>query len=284
MSSDGIVYGGTYANGIVLSNPATQNPATIAATGIVTKQGAFGVAAKYNTAISSEPVTAWSITNYGIIEGLGVNSAGISLAAGSSIDNIGTAALIAGYQDAILISSDAGTISNSGMIEATGSFTNAITLAAGGTVTNTHGAVINAPILIQDGAGTVANSGSLGRGSPALEVSISGGAGVVTNSDVITGGVSLGAGGSVTNADGAAISGGSEIELGGFLLNVPAVDISGGAGTVANSGFLGHGVELHAGGSLTNAEGAVISVGVPSTYHQSQNLVGVSVYGSPGTI
>ncbi|MGH7110364.1 MAG: hypothetical protein ACREFK_08040, partial [Stellaceae bacterium] len=117
-----------------------------------------------------------------------------------------------------------------------------------------------------------------------IEVSISGGAGAVTNSGVITGGVSLGAGGSVTNADGAAISGASRIVLSGFSLSIPAVDISGGAGTVTNSGFLGHGVELHAGGSLTNAEGAVISVGVPSAYDQFLNLVGVSVYGSPGTI
>ncbi|HJU18120.1 MAG TPA: hypothetical protein VJ770_16830 [Stellaceae bacterium] len=70
-SAGDIVYSGTYTNGIVLSNPATQNPTTIAASGLVTNAG---------TAIYGGPGTTWTVTNLGTVEAsLGARNIGIGI-------------------------------------------------------------------------------------------------------------------------------------------------------------------------------------------------------------
>ncbi|HEU0155476.1 MAG TPA: hypothetical protein VFQ82_05345, partial [Stellaceae bacterium] len=70
----GTTYHGTYVNGIVLSNPATQNPATIAATGYVSKNGFALVGARG---------TAWTVSNLGTINGNGTLGVGIDLEGGA---------------------------------------------------------------------------------------------------------------------------------------------------------------------------------------------------------
>lgn len=251
MSGGDIVYGGTYTNGIVLSNPATQNPATIAATGLVTNTG---------TAIYGEPVAAWNVSNFGTVEGTGTAGAGIALAAGGSIDNAG---LISGFEESVLIGGAAGgsitnnasgTINGSvtfangaGMVANSGSIAGAASLNAGGIVTNDSGGTINL-IAIANGIGTVVNSGAIKGGFP--------------------GGISLADGGSITNAQGAMINGGASI-LGPF----PAVLISGGAGTLVNSGTLTGGIFLSAGGSVANNYGAYMG-----------SDIGLAISGGAGTV
>jgi hypothetical protein len=59
-NSPGIVYTGTYVNGIVLSDPATQNPATVAA-------GSFVSASYGPAAIFGAPGYSWTVTNLGTV-------------------------------------------------------------------------------------------------------------------------------------------------------------------------------------------------------------------------
>jgi hypothetical protein len=117
-SAGDIVYSGTYTNGIVLNNPATQNPTTIAATSLVTNSG---------TAILGEAGTAWTVANYGMVEAGGTNPSviGIDLAGGGLVVN-GAGGLIA----------NTATPSVFGAVAITGS----ATYGAAGTVTN-HGTI-----------------------------------------------------------------------------------------------------------------------------------------------
>jgi hypothetical protein len=174
--SSGIVYTGTYVNGIVLSDPATQNPATVAATGYVTNQ-----TTTYNgDAIYGAPGYSWTVTNLGTIHTNPYNSAGVHLTAGGVVTNgqsDSTGGLITGAGSGIVITGGSGTVTNSGTIQSGGY---GVRLAAGGTITNSG--------LIQ--------------GDYPAAVALWGG-GTVTNFGTIYGtywdGVELGPGGSVTN-------------------------------------------------------------------------------------
>jgi fibronectin-binding autotransporter adhesin len=272
-NSGDILYSGTYTNGIVLSNPTTQNPSTIAASGLVTNTG---------TALYGTPVAAWSVGNLGTVEGTGTAGVGIALAFGGSIANAG---LITGYRDGVLIGNAVGTVSNSGTIEATnllrepgvdltagGSISNfgsisGIQLGAGGSMTNSSSGTIGRDVTISNGTGAIANSGlilgqiTLNAGGSVMNndggtingsVIISNSAGALANSGSIVGGVQLDAGGSVTNAEGGVIAGGALIGRFPILSDFPAVDVSGAAGTVTNYGILNDGVDLEAGGTFTN--------------------------------
>lgn len=277
-----IIYSGTYTYGIVLGNPATQNPATIAATGLITNNG---------TALYGQSVTAWTVSNFGTIagtEGNGAVPVGIVLAAGGTITNAGR---VAGLADAILIDGGAGAIVNSGSIQG------AASLNAGGSVSNDGGGTMRS-IAVANDAGAVANSGviegidasgavrlsaggditnaqeaiieggaSVGGPFPAVE--ISGAAGTLVNSGTIIGAIGLSAGGSVVNNSSAYM--GSEIGL----------DISGGAGTIANYGTMTDSVGLFAGGSVTNL--GVISVADGEFGRHPAIYYGVG-FDSPGTL
>jgi hypothetical protein len=171
--SPGIVYTGTYVNGIVLSDPATQNPATVAATGYVTNQ-----TTTYNgDAIHGAPGYSWTVTNLGTVKS---TSNGVELSSGGTVTNFGTIDSGVGYPiSGIDISGGSGTVNNFGTI-VSGEY--GIKLTAGGTVTNGQGGFIQG-----DYPAAVALWGS----------------GTVTNFGTIYGtywdGVELGAGGSVIN-------------------------------------------------------------------------------------
>ena len=169
----GIVYTGTYIYGIVLSDPATQNPATVAATGYITNQ-----TTNYNgDAIYGAPGYPWTVTNMGTVKS---TSNGVELSSGGTVNNFGTIDSGVGYPiSGIVISGGSGTVTNFGTI-VSGEY--GIKLTAGGTVTNAQYGWIQG-----DYPAAVALWGS----------------GTVTNFGTIYGtywdGVELGAGGSVIN-------------------------------------------------------------------------------------
>ena len=66
---------GTYTSGIVLSNPATQNPTTVAATGYVTNT----TTAHNGDAVYGTNAAPWNFTNLGTLTATGVNSNGVHL-------------------------------------------------------------------------------------------------------------------------------------------------------------------------------------------------------------
>jgi hypothetical protein len=139
-----------------------------------------------------------------------------------------------------------GAVVNYGSIAATGTNGHAVTLSSGGSVTNGASATItsnNRAVEISGGAGSVVNYGDISglRGA----------------------GVRLAAGGSVTNAASASIVGGYR---GVFVLGDAGTVVNDGSvvgtvvGTIALEGMgtVGFGVQLAAGGTVTNAASASI--------------------------
>jgi hypothetical protein len=160
LDGSGIVYTGTYVNGIVLSDPATQNPATVAATGYVTNQ-----TTTYNgDAIYGAPGYPWSLTNLGTIKSSAFYADSVHLTAGGVLTNgqsDSTTALIAGPGNGVDISGGGGTVTNFGTIE-TGGY--GVRLAAGGTVTNAQSGLIQGDYpagVALWGSGTVTNFGTI---------------------------------------------------------------------------------------------------------------------------
>ena len=56
-----ITFSGTSVSTVFLSNPATQNPATITATGLIDVSGT------YAAGLSGVPRLAWTVTNNGTV-------------------------------------------------------------------------------------------------------------------------------------------------------------------------------------------------------------------------
>src|SRR5216684_5561523 len=83
---------GTYTSGIVLSNPAIQQPSTVAATGSVTNT----TTAHSGDAVYGTNAAAWDFTNLGTLTATGANSKGVELIAGGTVSNVSTAASITG--------------------------------------------------------------------------------------------------------------------------------------------------------------------------------------------
>src|SRR5579863_8774486 len=107
--------GGTTTGGIVLSDPATQNPTTLATGGFVTNNsGSYSGDAVYGTAVA-----AWTFSNFGTIKATRAASAGIDLQAGGTvIDAAGGS--IAGVLGGVAIFGAAGSVTNAGTIRGTG--------------------------------------------------------------------------------------------------------------------------------------------------------------------
>jgi hypothetical protein len=204
--------------------------------------------------------TAATVSNAGVIIGTfaGTTSghghtfvvgAGVSLSAGGIVINQYGGA-ITGASYGIYVSNAIGTIVNDGSIAgnpiATASFSAGIDLFAGGSIYNQSGGRIAGfnGIYARYGSGTtnmtVVNSGNIG--------------GDATFGD----GIYLGIGGRVTNQSGGSISGYHGIS-GQVLTVVNDGSISG--NLTANTGTfnVGAGVDLHAGGAVTNQSGGSIS-------------------------
>ena len=226
-STIGHVLSGTYASGVVLSNPTTQNPATVTAAGYVTNSGTNfpgdGITA-------GTPGVGWTITNFGKIVDIG--GSGIHLTTGGAVINE-AGALISG---AAGITSDLNaTIVNSGTIIGNGTNGGAINLS-GGTVINGPGGATAA--LIEGASGVLIG----------FNGTSSGGVGTVQNFATIIGTAGTGVlltGGSVIN--GATGSTAALIEGTGG-----GIQIGNGIGTVSNFGTILNGVLLIDGGVVTN--------------------------------
>src|SRR5215472_14762677 len=234
----GTIFTGTYLNGIVLSNPATENPATLAATGYVTNR----TTAHSGDAVYGTNAAAWNFTNLGRIRGGSGPGNGVNLRAGGVVANSG---YIEGNFAGVQIYNTAGTVVNTGTVTATstvydsvgvyfrasGSVPSAVTNAAGGLIRGAFRGVVS------NGPASVSNFGTI-RGDGSVGVALGGGGSVANNgliagasNGVATGNAAGGVGsivnqgtiealGSITNASGS-ITGGNAIQLnaGGVVQN-----------------------------------------------------------------
>ncbi len=262
------IFSGTYANGLVLSDPAVQQPAVLTSSALVMIGGS-----SYNRAVYGENVIGWTVINFGTVLGQGVDSTGIGLAAGGSVVNGApgmpgspvTSALVTGTQNGVAIEGASGSVVNFGTIASTSQDTGVgVHLARGGRLVNgapgSPGALVSASRVAAYLGG---NNG----------VAYAGAAGTVINYGTMTGSlydvVALVGGGTVANygsivGQGTA-SGGVYLSPGGFVLNEGViigpergVYITGGLGTVINEGSIAAtndnaaAVGLAAGGSVLN--------------------------------
>ncbi|MGH7109404.1 MAG: beta strand repeat-containing protein, partial [Stellaceae bacterium] len=225
----GTIYSGTYLNGIVLSSPTTQLPATIAATGYVTNTSML----HNGDAVYGALGTAWTLANLGTIHSGDIGD-GVQLESGGYVANSGS---ISSSSRSVEIDNAAGTIVNSGVI--TGN--TGLYLRAGGIVTNT-GTILSNSLAIQSGTPGSVTITNLGT---------------VSTSDGT--GISLADGGTLVN-------GGAGATGARITTYLAALDASGAPGTVTNYGTIRSlgvdtpaGVYLRAGGSVTNRSGALIS-------------------------
>ncbi len=174
------------------------------------------------------------VVNSGTIEAVGYHGLGIGveLQSGGSVTNLATG-YIFGASGGISIAGVA-TVYNDGKM-------GGVALASGGAIHNAGSGLI-AGVAIEGAAGTVVNYGRIiSIGTQGLDTIVYGT------------GVLLGAGGSITNATGSTIDG--------------DISISGGAGTVVNNGELRGkvAVSLGGGGSVTNsASGSIVGVNANS--------------------
>jgi hypothetical protein len=210
-----------------------------------------------------------SVTNAGTINSDG--KYGIYLGAGGSVSN-GAGATISGHYvvfgPGIEIAGGAGTVTNAGDIS--GCFIG-VELQAGGSFTNKGGGTISASIGVElQAGGSVTNKagGTINGG-----ISLSAG-GSVTNGGTIHGyrGVELAEGGLVTNEAGGAINSYGQGST-GVLAFGPATVTNAGAITAATVGIGGNAVALYGGGSITNKAGATITGGY-----------GILLFSSSGTV
>lgn len=233
----GTIYHGSYVNGIVLSNPATQNPATIAATGRVGNTG---------VAVLGQAGHAWTVSNLGTVDGKGRSGIGIELVSGGRVTNGSTAsraALIEGVSYGIAVARAAGTVTNFGTVESTGNASNGVGLAGAaltnfGTIEGTgfyaNGAGLTGGRVTNGASGSTAALIKGEKNGFGVAGNSRGGAVGVTNFGTIEGsgaasdGVGLGAGGKVTN--------GSSGSARALIVGANGVGIGGGGGTVTNFG------------------------------------------------
>ena len=225
----GTIYSGTYTTGITLSNPATQNPATVTATGVIDVNSSSA----YYAALTGAVGTAWTLANLGTIESVGVKGVGIRLQSGGSVVNGhsgATTGLIEGSFGGIQINGAAGTVSNYGTIDGS------VQLSAGGIVSNLG--TIDGGVFLVDAGGSVTNGSS---GSTAgLIVGNQSGVGIDHGTATVTNFGSIKAIGSVAA---------TSFSAGIFLFDGGGID---NFGTIRDVGTTGSGINLQAGGSVTN--------------------------------
>jgi hypothetical protein len=268
---------GEYGAGLVLSNPATQNPTTIAANGTISPVSGVGVLGLAST--------AWTLTNLGTIAALstdggggGVN--GVELQSGGLVSN-GASGVIRGSNHGVQLDAG-GSVMNRGLIAGSGGFVlNMYYNSYLGSRTITAHGEASAGVLL-NGTGNLVNYGTvLGFGYTAVSVNGWYGNNFIPaiNTQRQSGiGAGLAAGGSITNAAGGLIQG-----------NYRGIDVTGGAGAVTNAGSIvaahGAGVRLDAGGSLLNSGRiAGTGTGLTETFYFGYNRlpIAANLYGQTG--
>ncbi|HEX3864938.1 MAG TPA: Hint domain-containing protein [Stellaceae bacterium] len=275
---------GTVAHTITLTATGTYNsPLTISTSGYVGNGG---------TAVFGPNTQAWSVENYGTVDGT------IDFLRGGNVSNA-SGGFISASADGVDIAGAAGTVINAGVI----SGSEGIDLFSGGSVTNEANGFVGGgiyAILVGASAATINNVGML---SGRLGGALLGGGGILTNSGgTIQGGgigVRVDIGGTITNAAGLISGGNYGVYLGngvGLLINdagavidgladgIKEVEVSSSGWTVSNSGAINGGrtagVYFNSGGKLINNAGGVISGG--SYGVEIQNAAGTVV--DAGTI
>ncbi|HEV8679711.1 MAG TPA: calcium-binding protein, partial [Stellaceae bacterium] len=203
-----------------------------------------------------------TVTNFATIRGTAVAGSGVALYAVGSVTNGAsgsTAALITGSQFGVGSVAAVSSIANFGTISATGSSGKAVYFLNGGSASN--GAIGASAALIDGGLDGVTVEGS---------------AGLVTNFGTITGanrfGVLLDHGGSVTNGGIGSIAASIRGSSGGIAVGIAAGTIDN-FGVISAGGSAGVGIELAAGGGVSNGRDGLIS-----------GVVGVSISGAAGTL
>jgi len=223
--------------GLILNTASYTNPIAISAG--VTITSSLDVSAPVQAAFGS---AFWTIENNGTISGNSTQF-GLYLGDGGLVTNAVGGLISSALDAAIKIVDVAGTVVNSGSIGGGMSSAAGVDLVDGGSVTNAQSASITGDIAVYlgeaNGLGTVVNDGIVG--------------------DAVDG-VRLSNGGTVTNAAHASIAA-SNIGIGvynsaGTVFNYADITVPGSSSTA-----LSFGVELGAGGSLTNAATGSITAG-----------------------
>jgi hypothetical protein len=291
----GTIYSDTYVNGIVLSNPTTQQPATV--TGTVSKS--------YGYAVLGRGPTGWTIGNEGTIADTGAAGFGVNFAAGGTVNNgeSGAAAALITGAGGVLIRGEAGTVSNLATITGTGSKGNAVELDAGGEVGNGGPGATAASIdggqhavAIRGAVGEVSNFGTLEVSGTYAVVALLAGGGVTNGSSTSSSTLIEGSGRGVyiDNAPGTVVNygtiqsgrgivlgmGGTVVNRLGGVISAAAgegVSIAAAGGAVTNSGNIdgGDGVILRTGGTIANLPGGLVT---------GSNGNGAKIGGTPGTV
>ncbi len=232
---------GTGYYGIVLTNPVTQNPSTLAAGSYVTNRTNY----YHGDVVYGTNAAAWNFTNFAVIKGTGTLSDGVNFRAGGTVANVGVASISGGF-NGVAIYAGTGSVINSGAIRGTGSLAIGVYLTGGGYVSNASSGVITGVyggIKITSASATIVNSGSI-SGSTTFYHTGAGDA------------VYLNAGGAVVtnNAGGRLVGVNNGVEIAAATGRVNNF------GSIFGTGSLGAGIFLRAtGGFVTNASGGVIS-------------------------
>jgi uncharacterized protein with beta-barrel porin domain len=276
------------------------------------KEGVYAKGASANVT-NAGTITGTSHNGVGLFAGGSIaNQSGGKISGGNygvyieggdgSVTNAGA---ISGVVTGVGLNATNASVDNSGSIASTGKYGFGVNLKAGGSVTNETGGYIGANrsgVAITGGVGSVTNSGVI-QSAARDGVFLGSAGGTVTNNagGQITGanyGVVEIGGGTVTNAGAisattktpgygvsVAVAGPSTIaNLTGGSISGPTTGVygSGGPVTLTNAGSIAggnRGVDLEAGGTVTNAAGGVIQGGATGEYQ-----TGVYIAGATGSV
>lgn len=231
-----ILFSGTYTNGIILNNPATQNPATIAASGLVINSG---------TAVYGSPGTAWTVANLGTVTGNGTHGAGIVLESGGLVENGAPGATTALISENGLFGPSVGP---------------SILVGPGGTVIN-YGTLANGAATL---SGTILNYGT-------IDAAVSDLSGTIVNYGHIAGQIqATGSSGLLVNT-GTIIGTSSQNGLIGSISSDSLANYGTIENTQTNSGVSISSALYNGPGGLIDGGSAGVSVFSPDTYNGRQS-------------
>ncbi len=219
---------------------------------------------------------AATVSNTGSITGS--TSFGVYIAAGGAVTNSGSGALISGY-NALGIKGGSGTVHNTGTI--TGQKSGVVLQSGGyvsnastGTISTASGIAVGAlgTVSTVNNAGTIASQGS-GFGNYGISLGAggtitNGGAGSISGYEAIRTDAGLARvnnfGGTITGGYAAILlNAGGYVENGGLITGENGIVIATAAGRVYNGGSIeatsGAGIQFNAGGYLDNSPGASIT-------------------------